>query len=152
MKIKIIVLISILSFIVGCSPEMRLRRLLKNHPQLTDTSTILVSDTISISSVKDSISFKDSTVIDTLFITKDSARIRVIKKEGKVRIDYHKPEQKIPYVRPIHTINLSKQTIDKIEDKYKRKLMRRDVFMYVLLSIILIETLIIIVYVKKNNT
>ena len=60
----------ILCIIVGCTPQKRLQRIIKNHPELVTTETIIERDTVRIPEIRDTTIFKvqiDSIAVDTLF-------------------------------------------------------------------------------------
>lgn len=74
--------IFLIALLFSCSPQKRLNRLIKKHPELVKTDTILVRDTI-----RDTINvttdltrvdtiFSFSQVFDTITITKDNLTVR----------------------------------------------------------------------------
>lgn len=79
MKILFVIL---LAFLFSCSPQKKLNRLIKKHPELVKVDTIVVRDTIrdTISIVTESVKtdtvFSLYEVHDTITITKDNLTIR----------------------------------------------------------------------------
>jgi hypothetical protein len=77
-----LLLIFLISLLFSCSPQKRLNRIIKNHPELIRTDTIIVRDTI-----RDTVNiatdltridtvFSFSQVFDTITITKDNLTVR----------------------------------------------------------------------------
>lgn len=77
MKKSISLIVIIVLLFISCSPQKRLNRIIHNHPELI-TAVDTFKDTITIPGfVYDTIvSFEKS---DTVFITKDSTTVRIIK-------------------------------------------------------------------------
>ena len=79
MKLIFVILIALL---FSCSPQKRLNRLIKKHPELVKTDTIVVRDTIrdtvnittNLTRVDTIFSFNQ--VFDTITITKDNLTVR----------------------------------------------------------------------------
>jgi uncharacterized integral membrane protein len=81
----------ILALFTGCSAEQRYKRLIKNHPELVETDTVIVTDTI-IREVKVRVpEYKDSFIFkhDTTYETKE---VIVYKKGDKVFLNV-KPKE-----------------------------------------------------------
>ena len=67
MRIAWIVLIL---FVVGCTPQKRLQRIVKNHPELVTTETVIERDTVRIPEIKEVTRLevvRDTIAIDGLF-------------------------------------------------------------------------------------
>lgn len=79
MKILFVIL---LAFLFSCSPQKRLNRLIKKHPELVKVDTIVVRDTIrdtinvTTELVKIDTIFSLKEIHDTITITKDNLTIR----------------------------------------------------------------------------
>lgn len=79
MKILFVIL---LAFLFSCSPQKRLNRLIKKHPELVKVDTIVVRDTIrdtinvTTELVKLDTIFSLNEIHDTITITKDNLTIR----------------------------------------------------------------------------
>lgn len=73
----LVILIIILS---SCSAQKRLDRLVKNHPELLQTDTTIVHDTLHTETIKADTIFKDTTYFrllrDTITVTNDRLTIR----------------------------------------------------------------------------
>ena len=73
---RYIIIILLLS---SCSPQKRLNRLVKKHPELIKVDTLSVHDTIHIETIKADTVFKDTTFLrllrDTITVVNDRLRI-----------------------------------------------------------------------------
>ncbi len=91
----------LLLFIFGCSPQRKLNRLIKKHPELLQADTIEFSDTI----IRRGIVVREQTPIkfDTFLIEKENLRLVLrnvhdtIYVEAEVKEDTAVVEHKIPY-------------------------------------------------------
>lgn len=107
-SILIVIVIVLLAFflfsISGCSPQFRLQRLIKHHPELITKDTITVIDTIFIPGVKADTIVKNQPG-DTITITKDKLVAKLLIKtdsiyfSGECLPDTIIKEKKIPYDR-----------------------------------------------------
>lgn len=68
-----IALICSTSLLIGCSPEMRMDRLIKKHPHLLATDTVTVTDSILIRGTQGDTVFKLS--YDTMVFVKDNMTV-----------------------------------------------------------------------------
>ncbi len=98
----IVVLIAIvLIALFGCSPQRKLNRLIKKHPELLRTDTILWADTLIQWGIR--VDTATSIHFDTLFIEKEKLKIRLIRVrdsifvKGEVLTDTIYREFRIPY-------------------------------------------------------
>jgi len=70
---KIYFILLTLSFLLfSCSPQKRLHRLVKKHPELTRVDTIKIQDTIIVPGIKTDTVFSSSLLNDTVTITKEN--------------------------------------------------------------------------------
>ena len=77
MKIYFI-LLAFTFLLFSCSPQKRLHRLVKKHPELTQLDTIKIQDTIIVPGIKTDTVFSSSLLHDTVTITKDNLQIKLI--------------------------------------------------------------------------
>ena len=74
---KYLIILSI--FLISCSPQKKLQRLVKNNPELIRVDTIYFRDTINVITnevYKDTLTTLKSISKDTLIITKENLRIK----------------------------------------------------------------------------
>ncbi len=96
-----LVVIIILLAVIGCSPQKKLNRLIKKHPELLQADTILWADTLIRWGIR--VDTAASIHFDTLIIEKEKLRIRLIRVrdsifvKGEIKIDTFYYERKIPY-------------------------------------------------------
>lgn len=64
-------LLIIIIFFAACTPQQRLNRLYKKHPELFSKDTMVIYDTTYLAMVKTDTVFKQSMVKDTMVIQKD---------------------------------------------------------------------------------
>src|SRR5271157_90550 len=67
--------LAIILLIAGCTPESRLKKLLKHHPELKAPDTILVQDTLFIPGIKADTTFNLTQLRDTVWL--DAGRLAV---------------------------------------------------------------------------
>lgn len=84
-QFDIIVGIFLLLVLISCSPEKRIARILKNHPNLIKSDTVYKTDTIikKLRSIDTSFITKP---IDTITITKDRIKLRIIRNYDKITV------------------------------------------------------------------
>jgi len=74
------VLITLCIVCIGCSPNKRLNRLIKRHPELIQIDTTIVHDTLHTETIKADTVFKDTTYFrllrDTITVTNDRLTIK----------------------------------------------------------------------------
>lgn len=109
------ILISIL-IISACSPQKQLQKLLEKYPELKETETVIVQDTIYISENRTDTAFVFNSLIDTVLITNDRVDIRIIREYDTIKVNsYVKPDtviiskpievEKIKYVKEKQKLN-----------------------------------------------
>jgi hypothetical protein len=81
-----IVLICLVAVMVSCSPQKKLNRLLKKHPELIVKDTVNIKDTIITESVKHDTLLNWNTLYDTAYIEKDKLRIKVVRVNDSIFI------------------------------------------------------------------
>lgn len=79
---KKIISILFLAVLVSCSPQKRLNRLLKRHPELLSLETVTYRDTVVFQSFRHDTIF--STNFDTLVINTDRFEIELIKNDSLI--------------------------------------------------------------------
>jgi len=94
-------------FVVGCSPQKRLDRLIQRHPELVKIDTTIVHDTTIIETTQKDTVFKDTTFFkllrDTIVINNDRLTIRQYHSrdsifiEGECKGDTLYKEIPVPY-------------------------------------------------------
>jgi len=111
MKNYFIFLIFTLILLASCSPQKRLHRLVKKHPELTQLDTIKIKDTVIVPGINIDTVFHSSLLYDTVTITKENLQIKLIEindtiylnadvKADTVIIERKIPVEKIIYVEP----------------------------------------------------
>lgn len=70
--------------LASCSPQRRLYTLLKNHPELARTDSVMIRDTVITSSVKVDTVLNLKTVTDTLVIEKGKFKVKILVKRDSV--------------------------------------------------------------------
>ena len=86
MKNTILIIITILIF-ASCSPQKRLHRLVTKHPELSRIDTIKIQDTILVPGVKTDTVFRSSLLHDTVTISKEKLKIRLIEINDTIYLD-----------------------------------------------------------------
>jgi len=108
MKNYFIFLFFTLILLASCSPQKRLHRLVKKHPELTQLDTIKIIDTIIVPGTNIDTVFHSSLLHDTVTITKENLQIKLIEindtiyLNADVKADTIIIERKIPVERIIH--------------------------------------------------
>jgi hypothetical protein len=64
---------------ISCTPQKRLNRIIRHHPELLTKDTVTVKDTVVIESIKADTTFISKNNIDTFYLNKDKLRIQIIK-------------------------------------------------------------------------
>lgn len=86
----LIALLTILAFgwLNSCTPQRRLNRLIKKHPELLYKDTLIVKDTVSIviPSIKLDTFVKVEQLKDTIFFQKDFVKVKVFERNDTVFI------------------------------------------------------------------
>ena len=70
----------------GCSPQKRLSRIISNHPYLLTTDTVTVSDTTIIEAVRSDTIVSYESLLDTVYITEDRLKVRVVRVADSIYI------------------------------------------------------------------
>lgn len=135
------------AFIAGCSPKMRLERIVRNHPEViqniqSDTSMVTSYDTLRIA-----MPGIDTTIYlrDTLILHDSVGTITIYKEvEGKIRVVTEYRPMVFPVERKIVVVS-RKQTItvaDHPPDKWKYR--KQGALMLFVFELLLIITLFLI--------
>lgn len=109
MSFRIVILILFLGLISSCSPVKKYNRLLKKHPFLEDTTTVIKHDTIKVFTEKIRIDTAFITKkIDTIFFEKENVKVKIVRFYDTINVFIDKPadtifvptESEIKYIRP----------------------------------------------------
>jgi len=95
----------------SCSPQKRLHRLVKKHPELTQLDTIKIQDTVIVPGTNIDTVFSSSLLHDTVTITQEKLQIRLIEindtiylnakvEPDTIIITKEIPVQKIVHIEP----------------------------------------------------
>ena len=133
----LILILSVL--IISCTPQKKLARLVKKHPELVSTETIYKSDTTITEKIKTDSFFVSHQLTDTFTVVKDNIKYRIIKSFDTIRINIEVPADTI-----IKEIPITQNVVQPIEQK---RSVLKNIF-YGLLLIILLY-IIINYYLKK---
>lgn len=85
-QVNLLIILSLI-LLYSCSPSKRLSRLVKNHPELIKSDTVLVSDTTIINAIRIDTTFKNVISIDTITIVKDKLIIKYFNRGDSIFID-----------------------------------------------------------------
>lgn len=113
---KIILLIFLSVFFISCSPQIRLQRLIKNHPELTTKDTIRITHTVIIPGVKLDTAFIYDHCTDTIIINKDRFNAEIIIQKdsiyfhGECKPDTITDSIKIPYEKIVPKYTTTNKT------------------------------------------
>lgn len=85
---KLLLIGTVLTLLVSCSPEARISRIVKKNPDLIKPVKVEVKDTIYTTDIKTDTQFvmSQSGKIDTFYVKKDSLSIRVIHDGYKIKV------------------------------------------------------------------
>jgi len=83
---KAIISICLLCVLVSCSPQKKLNRLIRKHPELIKVDTIKVHDTTITEHVRKDTMLSWATLYDTAYIFKDKLSIRVVRVNDSIYI------------------------------------------------------------------
>lgn len=85
---------------VSCSPQMRLNRLVKNHPELLRSDSFLVWDTLTVEKTVHRDSFIiTSGVTDTFVLDNDTVRVVITRYKTQLVTKVEVKERKVPFVK-----------------------------------------------------
>lgn len=65
--------------IVGCSPQKRLQRLIRKHPELVQTDTIQLTDTFISKAIQADTTYIFTGSTDTILLEKERLRVEIIR-------------------------------------------------------------------------
>ena len=77
----------VLLLLASCSPQKRLHRLVSKHPELSRVDTIKIQDTVIVPSIKTDTVFSSSLLKDTVTITKEKLKIKLIEINDTIYLD-----------------------------------------------------------------
>lgn len=101
---KIINLLIIALLLFSCSPQKRLSRLLTHHPELMQTDTMYVNDTVIIDPYVIDTIFDLPVMADTVIVEKEKIKVQVIKQPvpGKIRVVVERRTDTIYINKPVY--------------------------------------------------
>ena len=94
--------------LASCSPQRRLHRLVKKHPELTKIDTIKTIDTVIVPGPKVDTVFSSEVLKDTVTITKEKLQIKLVEVNDTIYLDAEvKPDtviitKEIPIQKIVH--------------------------------------------------
>jgi hypothetical protein len=86
----------------GCTPQKRLQRLVKKHPELIKTDTIRIHDTIYTATIRHDTVIHERALYDTIRIEKDRLRVEVFRVRDSVFISGTCIGDTIHYYKEVH--------------------------------------------------
>lgn len=93
--------------LISCSPQHRLQRLIKKHPELVRIDTLSLHDTIRVSRLHVDTAFMlTHGPADTFYLHRDSITVRVIRNHDTLRLILNRPPDTL-----IHTIKVPVQKL-----------------------------------------
>lgn len=100
---KYLLIIPFLFLLISCTPEKRIQRILRHHPELLISDTLTIRDTVIVPTIKADTSFILSNSIDTFYLEKERLKIKIIKDHDTLKVegacvgDTVYIEKKVPY-------------------------------------------------------
>ena len=85
--INYFILLTFSFLLFSCSPQYRLHRLVTKHPELSRVDTIKTIDTVIVPGIKTDTVFHSSVLKDTITITKEKLKIRLIEINDTIYLD-----------------------------------------------------------------
>ena len=111
-------IVSIFMLFSSCTPQQRLNRLLKNHPELRTKDTIIVLDTIIINESKFDTVFRVTNKLDTFYITNERIKLQIIKNDSIIKVNYLLPTDTIIKQVPVITNRIKEVIIKETYNKF----------------------------------
>jgi len=71
---------------IACSPQKKLERLIKKHPELVQKDTIIVRDTVYTKDIHTDTVFFSFKKTDTFYLEKEKLKIQIIKKYDTLKV------------------------------------------------------------------
>jgi hypothetical protein len=99
---KYLLLITLIT-LASCSPIKRLNRLIKKHPELIQTDTIVRHDTVEVivPEVKHDTTFLEKHLYDTVEIEKERLRIKIWRKFDTIHVEGECESDTVTVVREV---------------------------------------------------
>lgn len=129
----------------GCSPQKRLDRILKHHPELMVTNTVTFKDTIYIAS--HSIDTLFSNTIDTMVVQDSTMKITYIKLKEKVYLKGEIKERIVPVVKTVEVKVPAKTITNTVEHWYHKWL----IWWFIITLLGIIAYLLVFILRKKTS-
>lgn len=147
MYYKLIPYLFLITLFISCSPQTRFNRLIKKHPELLTSDTLIIHDTIrdtiiiEIPKVEVDTSLHIDSIYDTVYIEKERLKIKIVRKLDSIYVDGKCDTIYIerPYEKIIER---------KIPIKYYEKKRWYDKYKYLILIFLLT---LLIIYISKNK-
>lgn len=141
MRIIAILLISVC--VVGCSPQARLARLIKNNPQLVKSDTIKIHDTTFVKSIHIDTIIQAGVTPDTVTIVKDKLVIKYFNNGKTVYLGGEVKRDTIIKEIPV-IVNTVTPAVPYVPDFYKFST-------WALYILLIVEALLLWLYLKKSD-
>ena len=109
-------MVLVIALLPSCSPQHRLNRLLRNHPELLQLrDTITVHDTFIAPAIAADTVF--SAKFDTVTLVRDCVRVRIVKHRDTIRLTLTKPaDTVVKTVKvPVKVVNATPDTMNWFE-------------------------------------
>jgi hypothetical protein len=120
------ILFAVITITFSCTPQKRLSRLVKLHPELTITDTIKINDTVITTQTRIDTSFHHSSIKDTITIEKEKLRLQIVEICDTIYIEVEHEadtiviEKEIPVERIVVQEN-NEEKIQSLDDLLNRK-------------------------------
>lgn len=127
--------------LISCSPEKKLQRLVKKHPELLKKDTIYIHDTILTKEIKTDTFFVSKKTTDTFYLDKEKLKIQIIRQRETIRVSAQVKQDTIFIEKkiPVEKIHVKYDYINPLLNKI------------MLLSLLLLIILILLLYDKRKN-
>tara|TARA_R100000654_G_scaffold69323_1_gene98846 strand:- start:156 stop:602 length:447 start_codon:yes stop_codon:yes gene_type:complete len=145
---RIILYILLSSVLLSCAPQKRFTRLIKKHPYLLTTDTLIVKDTVKVVVPK----VIHDTIINQHFFTQITKDTLVIQKD-RLRVEiYHDTVKKNVYIKgECDTIKIEKIVERKIPIKYYEKTpLWKKIFNWLMIAVVLYGAYRLFLFLKKR--
>jgi len=127
---------TLLVYCQGCTPEKKMQRIIKKHPELVKTDTLTVVDTVSVTTNRvhtDTITTLEHFLSDTIVIQKENLTVRTFVHKDSVFIEGECDTIRVETIREI-AIPVERIEVKEVQSKWVWPL----VFICVFLAFILI--------------
>lgn len=132
--------IFIVASLFACSPQQRINRICKHHPNICVTTKDTLVDTIRIKELRVDTFFTLKQLIDTVYVNKDSMKVKIYLRHDSVFVDIFRKADTIYKLVPYE------KTVIKIE---KEKIFTKKILFYFGISLLVI--VIVLAFIKLLN-